>query len=160
MPHPFERIGGTDCTNFVSSAWHHGGGVGMRDNWYIAHDNSWWPDVIMNGHRSWAAPWAASYNFAVYWSIHDQYEASWWNDNLNNKFSIASSGDAYLYDWGRGEGWSHLAISTGFTSFGDKIAQHDTDRRGAVWNIGYLNESNPDVRDRMHVSVVHAIGGY
>lgn len=160
LGHPFERIGQTDCTNFVSSAWFHGGGVDMRANWFIRHNGSMLPSVVLRGHRDWAAPWAAAYNFVIYWSAYDQNEGYWYGLNPADTFTPARKGDAYLYDWGRGGGWSHLSMSVGFTSAGDKMAQHTEDRNNQFWNFGYRNESDPVVRGRMKSSYLRVHNSY
>lgn len=77
-------------------------------------------------------------------------------------------------DFGKGKGWQHLAIVTGWGQYinyvdpisavnfasahvgkGDKIAQHTTDRDGAPWNIGIYMERDPKIPAKWTARVVH-----
>ena len=77
-----------------------------------------------------------------------------------------------MYDWGRGEGYSHMAISTNSGTFanyadtngpyyavtggsGDRIAQHSTDRVDSPWNWGYWTENSWSVVQNMRTKVLH-----
>jgi cell wall-associated NlpC family hydrolase len=90
------------------------------------------------------------------------------------KYSGASGGDIYFYDWGKGEGWSHAAISTNSGTFanyyspadtlpysavtggsGDRVAQHSNDRVDSPWNFGFYIETDKPIRDNMQTIVYH-----
>jgi len=65
-------------------------------------------------------------------------------------------GDAVEYDWGEGEGWSHLAIVVGLNSSkDDTISQHSNNRRNSTWRRGWLQQTNATIRDNMRARVVH-----
>jgi hypothetical protein len=132
----------------------------MRSNWFIRANWSLWPAVVWRGYRDWSPSWAAAYNFVVYWSTYDQGEGYWYGLNPAATFTPATRSDAYLYDWGRGGGWSHLALAMGATSAGDKLVQHSRDRWGDYWNIGYRTENDPVVRSRMKASYLKVLNGW
>ncbi len=94
---------------------------------------------------------------------------------MGAKFSgaTAGGGDVYVYDWGRGEGYSHVSYSTGKWFFadyfdrangvnyleitggsGDMMSQHSTNREKAPWNYGYQIERDPTVRAKMRTMVL------
>jgi cell wall-associated NlpC family hydrolase len=156
-------LGDTDCTNFVSQVLKAGGvpsnnsGQGFQQWWYASGSN-------------WSYSWSHAYDLNVYLQTSGFAASS--RPNLANKFSGANAagGDVYLYDWGRGEGWSHVAFSTGHETYypfydpnlqvnyssinggsGDAIAQHANDRDHAPWNIGYMTELDPLVKSQMKV---------
>jgi cell wall-associated NlpC family hydrolase len=123
-------IGGTDCTNFVSQAWFWGGGVNM---------NTWWFLRQSGGGREWSHAWAVARTFARY-AVMDRKIAVWRYADVTQPFNAADRGDVILYDWGKGEGWSHVAIEVGWNANGDYINQHTADRYHSPWNRGYLHD--------------------
>lgn len=165
-----------DCTNFVSQAMNIGGeipiikiGSPSRD-WYYETLPNLYPGLnIYTGPGSWVRVSA----------LYSQLQATGRISSLSYpsmaaKNSGALSGDLYMYDWGQGEGFSHLSISTeygNFTNFtdpeikrnyrsitggvGSKMAQHTKDRDGAPWNWGYHTEVDPVVKARMKTVVIH-----
>lgn len=143
--HPFERFGGTDCTNFVSQAWHFGGGLNMTDNWYVRDHHTWYPG---DDNRDNTASWSVAVAFANY-MVNARKIAHYEKNDPSNAFNSANLGDAILYNWGRGHGWSHLTIEVGWDRNGDKIDQHSTDRDHSPWNRGYTIERDPSVRKKM-----------
>jgi hypothetical protein len=147
--HPWERFGGTDCTNFVSQAWYFGGGLPMTSGWYLRDSNAWW-----RGNRDWSTSWTVALNFADY-MVNGWRIASYYYADVSHPYNPASKGDAILYNWGRGEGWSHLSIEAGWDSSRDFIDQHDTDRYHSDWNLGWKLERDPSVRSKMGAYVVH-----
>lgn len=118
--HPFERFGGTDCTNFVSHAWHFGGGLNMTDNWYVRDHHTWYPG---DDNRDNTASWSVAVAFSNY-MVNARKIAHYEKNDPSNAFNSANLGDAILYNWGRGHGWSHLTIEVGWDRNGDKIDQH------------------------------------
>ena len=147
-PKPWQRFGGSDCANFVSQAWYFGGGMNMRSGWYLRSSDAWW-----RGHRDFSHTWIRALGFSNYWV--NARVASYYHAPPNRKYTPAWRGDAILYDWGEGEGWSHLAILTGWNSSGDYINQHSKDRQHSAWNLGWRTQRNPQVRSRMNSYVVH-----
>lgn len=69
--------------------------------------------------------------------------------------ATAAIADAIEYDWGMGEGWSHLgaAVKTG-TSI-DNVSQHSINRRESLWNLGWQQQADRTVRARMKARAVH-----
>jgi hypothetical protein len=60
-----------------------------------------------------------------------------------------------MWDWGKGEGYSHLQIEVGWDGSGDKINQHTYDRYHYPWNWGYQNEHDSRIRQKMRAVVIH-----
>ncbi|MEY4000617.1 MAG: hypothetical protein RLZZ626_972 [Actinomycetota bacterium] len=160
----YVNLDGSDSTNFVSQVLRAGGipddlsGQGFEQWWYVTYPTSW------------SNTWSHAYDLNVYLQANGYASAS--RPSLANKFSGANAngGDVYLFDMGKGEGWSHTAFSTGHETYypffdsylqvnysslnggsGDAISQHAYDRDHAPWNIGYLTEPDPLVRVRMRV---------
>lgn len=164
---------GSDCANFVSQAIHDGGGLT-----YIKPGTSstaWFyqvvyyfgfPDFI--GSQSWVS---ASSLYAQL--VASNRLSSIANPTMSLKYSGANGGDIYLYDWGHGEGFSHVSLATdngnfanyfdpgfqvNYTSItggsGSRMVQHTTDRDWAPWNFGYWNENDPSVRALMKTKIL------
>jgi hypothetical protein len=152
----YENLGKHDCTNFVSQALFAGGVKQTKIGYGY---EQWWYDKAQD-------PFNGSLNRSLTWSFVSrlaiQLEATGRADavllsNMTTKYSGANpaGGDIFMYDFGYGEGYSHLALSTGretyypyvdvsgrsYTSItdgsGDSISQHSTDRDHAPWNWGY-----------------------
>lgn len=153
----YQDLGGEDCTNFVSQALLAGGvtqtkvGYGYEQWWYDGYED-WWPYGDIHRSHSWG----------LVTNLSTQLQATGRATgvvltNMTSKYSGANSagGDIYMYDWGKGEGYSHMALSTGHETFypytdpigvsytgitggsGDSMSQHSTDRDHAPWNWGY-----------------------
>lgn len=156
---PFEAFSGTDCTNFVSQAWHFGGGLKMTSAWYLK-SIPWYTWLFIGGEdRDYTAAWVRARSFANY-MVNTRHIATYRVANMSLPFNPALPGDAILYDWGRGEGWSHLAIEQFFDGNRDYINQHTTDRLGSPWNLGYHLEHNPQIQLKMRALVVHVADQY
>jgi hypothetical protein len=152
----YGRIGDNDCTNFVSQAWFFGGGLHMTKNWRIWH--SFHPNFsVHDWRRKWTASWAAVRNFVDYMANSRQIVRLSSVDPTAMHIPDVGLGDAVEYDWGEGAGWSHLAIvvRTGGTNVDDLVDQHDTDRRRSSWRLGWWNQTDPQIRARMHSRLVH-----
>lgn len=162
----YANLGATDCANFVSQVLKAGGipmdstGQGFQQ---------WWYTTSIFG-PSWSHSWSHAYDLNVY--LQSKSYATATRPNLANKYSGANAagGDVYLYDWGKGEGWSHVAFSSGHETYypfydpdlqvnyssinggsGDAISQHSNDRDHAPWNIGFMTEPDPLVKAQMKV---------
>jgi hypothetical protein len=164
----YANLGSTDCTNFASQVMFAGG---MPQVSAGATSNQWWYGNSNAG--AFSASWthvSDVYNFLV----NSGRVSSFIYPSMDAKYSGATGGDLYLYDWGQGEGYSHAAVSTNSGSFanyydptfgkayssvtggsGDRIAQHSTDRVDSPWNWGYWNESHPDIKSKMRTKVIH-----
>lgn len=148
-----------DCTNFVSQAIRAGGhrpfAIGMYE---------WLP---------YTTTWIASRKLTGLLTGYYENWARYRKVNMGAAYTPAHHGDVFLYDWGKGHGWSHVSVVTGWGTYikywdykkqkgywqvtggrGDKIAQHTRDRDGAPWNWGYHTERNPKVRARMRTILV------
>lgn len=140
----------SDCTNFVSQVWHFGGGLRMTGKWRIR----WmWPQFLG---RTNTRSWSLVRDFVNY-MVNTRQIARLINLNLAS-FDLPSSaglGDAIEYDWGRGAGWSHLAVVVSTAGTNDRISQHSVNRRESLWDLGWVNETSTTVRANMRARVVH-----
>lgn len=157
----------SDCTNFASQVLAAGG----KKN-------------VMSGSRIWyfltkstqSASWNENTAFEAFWTESGKGRSTQTSfaSKMKNAYTNASRGDVYVYDWGRGSGWSHLAVSAGYGAFasyydsgakrnyrsitdgtGDYVAQHSTDRVKSPWNWGYWTEKDPTVRAKMKTKIIH-----
>jgi Putative amidase domain len=152
---------GADCTNFASQALRAGGYsfVGSPQYWNSGDDSQWWGTWGL-GYWFHTNSWSAvrdQYSFqmqhypggwleAVLTTSDSAYFSHW--DNVN-----MIQGDQLYYDWGRGEGMSHMAVQTyggwsqwmppGQSWYGDLSAQHVTDRAYVSWNHIEVNGDWP-----------------
>ena len=162
----------SDCVNLVSQALHEGGNltqitIGTSANqWYYS-------DSFFKTSYSGSGSWVR---------VSELYSQLISSSRLNSvlypsmtsAYSGAQPGDIYMYDWGQGEGYSHMSMHTSNGSFvdfydssksknynsvtggaGSKLAQHTTDRDGAPWNWGYWTQGNLTIRAKMHTRVLH-----
>ena len=127
---------GNDCTNFVSQAMSAGGFRWIYDQDSGAYD---WHTGILS--------WYNVVGFIDAFS-HLKRAARITQWPASDSYTPAAVGDVYIYDWGQGDGMSHLALETGFgqrgpgytsDGLGDYIDQHTNDRYHAPWNYGYLH---------------------
>lgn len=93
----YVNLGGTDCTNFVSQALK-AGNFPTSAGWYYSngtiHSASW-------------VQVAAFKNFMV-----DQAQYAYIaSPGMTSTYTTASIGDVYMYDWGHGDGYSHLSFA-------------------------------------------------
>lgn len=174
----FIRLG-ADCANFVSQALHVGGDIPMIKNssiatakWFYSEQSQLFFPRVYTGSNSWV-----SVN-ALFHQLEDSGRlGSVSSTFMAAPYSGAQLGDVYMYDWGRGEGYSHVALATGqgvFGSYfdpqeaknytwitggsGSKLAQHTTDRDGAPWNWGYWTEGDYSVRAKMRTVILRING--
>ncbi len=162
---------GADCTNFVSQALYAGGMPMERHSTIEYWKSEWFYDKSNDKH---AKAWTSVQYFQDYFKNAKSYGTWIRASSMGAQYTPAARGDIYMYNWGRGEGWSHLAIETGFGQFadfvdhstgrryrsvtsgsGDYISQHVTDRDYSPWNWGYQTETNPKYRRAMDTIILH-----
>ncbi|MFT4298351.1 MAG: amidase domain-containing protein [Aeromicrobium sp.] len=154
-----------DCANFVSQAMAAGG----SPQWGPAYTYRWYYN---KSNHSKSTSWINVGAFRQF-MVDGSKRAVYRSVSMGAANSPAARGDVYVYDWGKGNGYSHVSMSTGSGTFinyydsgkkrnynqitggkGDKMAQHTADRDGAPWNWGYHTESNPKVRAKMKTVVL------
>lgn len=158
---------GADCTNFASQVLTAGGKKGVYSGskiWYFLTKSTQ------------SKSWNENTAFEAFWTESGKNRSTQtsYASKMSNKYTNAARGDVYVYDWGRGHGWSHLSVSAGFGEFanyydsgakrnyrsitdgrGDFIAQHTTDRVKSPWNWGYWTEKDLTVRAKMRTKIIH-----
>lgn len=146
----YRPFGDSDCTNFVSQAWHLGGGLRRKIGWRIRPIRG-----LGLGARSATPAWAAVRNFVDYMVNQRQTSRLIAADVTSSNLPGAAIADAVEYDWGEGEGWSHLAIVVKVDTRIDNISQHSRNRRQSYWNRGWREQLDPTIRSRMRARIVH-----
>lgn len=142
----------SDCTNFISQAMRAGQ----------------WPGVT-TGYTEYWYPYTNAWLTVSHW-LEAMNEYAWRTSLVEQQskggaYTTAQLGDMYPYDWGRGLGISHLAISVGYANNGragmysgdgqgDYMDQHSPDRMHAPWNYGYLHPDGNTNPATMHIYVV------
>jgi len=148
----YAPVGNSDCTNFVSQVWHLGGGLRMTGRWFIKQQTVL--GVLKRRTDTWS--WALVRNFVDYMVNTRQVARLITATPSSFKLpSGAAYGDAVEYDWGRGEGWSHLAVVVNTSGNYDYISQHSVNRRDSLWDLGWEQEQNETIKQNMHARVVH-----
>jgi hypothetical protein len=175
----YDNLGDTDCTNFVSQILFAGGfpkitGSSNNDvNWFQRKTQFLWVKGFESS-KSWVSVSALLLQLDLSGRL-----ASITVPSMTGKYSGAniSGGDLYMYDWGTGDGWSHLSYSTGrgpYLNFydpekkmnyldvnlgsGDRMSQHSSDRDYAPWNWGFQTQTNPTIRAKMRTLVLKLNG--
>lgn len=142
-PSPYFYNNGVDCANFVSISMHAGGGFPFVNNAYT----SWWYSSPNSESQSWLNV-PPLYDFLmVYWPGGFLWGTT--SGNVATNYDTLQRGDLVFFDWGQGEGRSHVAMETGWGSWydtkngvwrsGDYIDQHTNDRYHEAWNGYYWN---------------------
>jgi len=147
----YSPFGDSDCTNFVSQVWHLGGGLPMKLGWRIRFIRRGGA-----GARSSTRSWTLVRDFVDYMVNRRQTSRLVTADvTSSNLPATAAIADAIEYDWGEGEGWSHLSVVVKVNTNSDNISQHSIDRRQSPWNRGWVNQPVRSIRDRMRARIVH-----
>lgn len=141
----FFKANTDDCANFVSQALY-SAGLKMDGTWYY----------LNVGAGKISTSWGKAPDLANWLDAHHGNFVSL-DSKLSNGNVGAPDGSVIEYNWGNGEGWSHVALVTGTGTYanyydpvlkdnyrnltayssGTRITQHTTDRDGAPWNLGY-----------------------
>lgn len=154
---------GSDCTNFASQALTAGGYSQVLGDGNVSNDNNWWGyhyrsgsvELWTNSHSWSVAP--DQYNFQLWHNpggfqeavVTASDSAFWANfDNVN-----MVGGDELFFDWGKGEGISHVAFQVwagysqympaGQSFYGDLSDQHVTDHYHVSWSHNEVNGDWP-----------------
>ena len=161
----YKDFGDSDCTNFVSQTMKAGGIVQYDAFW------PWQREWYYSSSTNYSGSWVGVSKF-VDFMLGERGATYVSPSSMSARYTPASIGDVYMYDWGRGAGWSHLSTSPGFGTFpsyydstyaknyntvtggtGDYLNQHSRDRYHAPWNWGYWAERDSTTRARMKTLV-------
>lgn len=143
---------GSDCTNFVSQAMYDGGfsmvGGGSETSpweWWI-RPNNW-------GRYDFSHSWSVAADLRQFLIYHypGGYSQGTAPGSSTNYWTpdAVTTGDLLFYDWGRGEGISHVGMQVGYGTDpdmgwnGNFTDQHQTDRRHAFWSLRPYNNDWP-----------------
>ncbi|WEH17185.1 DNRLRE domain-containing protein [Streptomyces sp. VNUA24] len=120
-----------DCTNFVSKALYHGGGMRMKG---VGKDNksvhNWWrtkhsapPHTGTGFYYRWSHTWTVADKMEHFLSLHSAGIV-----NTESKQSEAKIGDAVFFNW-RGEGgWDHAGVVTKMKNGKAYVSAHNNNR--------------------------------
>jgi cell wall-associated NlpC family hydrolase len=155
----YADYGVTDCTNYVSQALRAGGydwqGWGLDRSNY----NNWYSISADKGRTSFAWSVAADLLQMLYYDVPGGYARGWTSDHANNSVVNALPGDVIFYDWGLGEGVSHvgIVIKTNATDpvsgfVGTLVNTHSTDHKKAFYG---LQPYDADMTRFEKLTVVH-----
>lgn len=159
---------GSDCTNFVSQALKAGGLPQERHAWYESK-----PEWFYANSSTYSKSWTVVSYFKNY-MVNQRSRAVIWGTTMNARYNASYTGDVFMYDWGTGDGYSHLSFHPGYGTFpsyydshysknyssvtggyGDFLDQHSRDRYHAPWNWGYWVERNSTTRSKMRTVIIH-----
>lgn len=152
---------GADCTAFVSKALHYGGGFAYVGDRYSppTDDHYWWNAYILS---SWynSNSWSVAPDLKQFLTLHypgGYYYGTRYGNDVS-PYDDVSTGDLLFFDWGTGQGWSHVRIdvATGTSydgHYGDLADQHTVARYHSFWS-GYYENANraTTVIYEMHIS--------
>jgi hypothetical protein len=146
---------GSDCTIFVSNAWHLGGGLAM--------DNQRKPSVAQT--RDWftgfngasvlrSVPWVRVTSFYNYW-VYKRKRAATRVVSPTDRNPAIAIGDVIQINQGGGRGFSHASLIESMSGR-DKIVQWSRDLGpGTPWNEFYYERTPRNQKARVRTRVVH-----
>jgi Putative amidase domain len=150
------RFTADDCTDFVSMAWTHGGGLGQQGWWYLNEGN---PFNKLN--VTYSNTWAAAEDFAVEMAAHGWVTRTNISDLSVKTIPGAQPGDVLLWHDHNGSAtfWSHTALVAGNATHGlTLIDQHSDPRYHTTWNQVWRNAS-PTQRHILRAQLLHVRTG-
>ncbi|MGW7197682.1 DNRLRE domain-containing protein [Streptomyces chryseus] len=120
-----------DCTNYVSKALYHGGGMRMKG---VSRDkkstNNWW----RTKHAAPAHSGGGFYYLNSHtWTVADKMETflskhSYGIVNTESKQKEAKVGDAVFFNWGGKGGWDHSGVITKMSNGKAYVSAHNNNR--------------------------------
>jgi cell wall-associated NlpC family hydrolase len=133
------RLGGDDCTNFVSNCMYNGN-LPMDSDWFSYKDSSGNWQYGKSGYHPWTvAPDLYDYltKKTGYGQLINTFQGPQKGKTPRNGLA---PGDVLFYDWGTGEGISHAAIMTfpgldSNTRYYDQADEHTSDRLRVFWTL-------------------------
>ena len=145
------RWRGDDCTNFVSNCLY-AGGMPMTPTWY-SQQPPWWQ-------------WWGGWTYAQTWTVAPQLYGYLLGNGYGVELAVYYPGDALpaynqlvpgdlvFFDWGQGEGISHVAIQTIPGNGMDLVDQHSVELFDQPWHLAPLNQNAPTTS----IHLVHIVG--
>ncbi len=149
-----------DCTNFISQALF-AGGYSMVGN-YPGNsnvDNSFW--YFNHYFNVWTHSWSVAMDQITFQYTHSPGGSfgNMYNGNIgSSEYNDALIGDILAYDFGSGDGYSHLSLEVGTGTdpssgwVGDLVDAHTSNRYHAYWT---LQPYNPEHYSTTHVLTIH-----
>jgi hypothetical protein len=142
---PCFDLRGDDCTNFASKSLA-AGGFPMDNTWFASWN--WW-----TMEWTWSTEWSVAPQLRAY-LLDYGYGSEIGTDSgtSTNPITGLAPGDLLFYDWGQGEGISHVAVLTTPSPYGDDLVdQHSVPLAGAFWTL----ETQNQYRDTTTIHFVH-----
>jgi cell wall-associated NlpC family hydrolase len=144
----YPDYGVIDCTNFVSQALAAGGypmqGFGQDKTKYT----NWWLDHNVFGFSN-SFSWSVAPDLLnmLYYDSPGGSPLAYRSPSQQGPGyrSGGATGDVIFYDWGVGEGVSHVTIQVGYGTdpvshwTGDLVDEHSSDREHAFWSLQPYN---------------------
>ncbi len=120
-----------DCTNFVSKALYHGGGMRMKG---VSKDrkstNNWWRTKHSSPPHSgggfyylWSHTWTVADKMETFLSKHSAGIV-----NTESKQKEAKVGDVVFFNWGGRGGWDHAGVVTKMKNGKAYVSAHNNNR--------------------------------
>jgi cell wall-associated NlpC family hydrolase len=145
----------SDCANFVSQSLRAGGTDFAQNGQNANSDYAWWMNA---SNRTYSTTWVNAYRLSRFIdrATPGGYMIGGAKGTSTNYYTPSNvvTGDLLFYDWGQGEGISHVAIQVGVgydlnitnqTWYGNYVDQHTSDRKHAFWSLyaynGYRNST-------------------
>lgn len=125
---------GDDCTDFVSMAWTHGGGLLQQSWWYL---NEAIPFNLHKVNVTYSNTWAAAENFANIMTAQHWITRTNITDLSAKTVPGAEPGDVILWHEGKGAKtfWSHVVLVAGNATHGlTLIDQHSPSKYHTTWD--------------------------
>jgi hypothetical protein len=148
-----EQYFSDDCTDFVSQAWNHGGGLGQQRPWWFFEPK---PLHLHLRGVTYSQGWAAAESFANEMAAHHWVRRT----NITN-LSVktipgAEPGDVILWhEPSQKTYWSHVALIVGNAARGlTLIDQRTPAKYRTTWNEKW-RKASPTVRAALRVQLLH-----
>ncbi|MFJ6633539.1 amidase domain-containing protein [Streptomyces sp. NPDC091376] len=144
---------GQDCTNFVSKALYHGGGMRMKGvNKDKKSANNWWrlkhaapPHSGGGFYYTNSHSWTVADTMRLFLARHSNGAV-----NTETKQKYAKVGDVVFFNWGGRGGWDHAGVVTKMANGKAYVSAHNNNRLNQRLDV-YVNSQRGTWADIVHV---------
>ncbi|MFF3454539.1 DNRLRE domain-containing protein [Streptomyces sp. NPDC002730] len=142
-----------DCTNFVSKALYHGGGMRMKGvNKDKKSANNWWrlknsapPHSGVGFYYTNSYSWTVADTMRLFLARHSDGAV-----NTESKQQYAKVGDVVIFNWGGRGGWDHAGVVTKMANGKAYVTAHNNNRLNQRLDV-YVNSQRGTWADIVHV---------